>query len=464
MARRFLSSLHSRRLYGKHRRQKEKNMIKVAHGSVWFKPEVESRILELMKFQSSALRSAYQAIVKHKLKFNDVKNYVKKNYMKDLNQRYIADACCSANLYAANENVCFGGKKNWQDMIAGNISKAEWQSIRNSQLYSRGDRTKSGNPNIRIIGDKILVNDPSGRGKWLEGKVYIPEKFDLDFKCYSVRLLHKKGKLRIVLSWTEEDIILPVQEGAIGIDCNPDGVAMVDVDRTGNLLEHRYIKKQRIQFASNNKRDYDTGLLAKEVVQYAYDKKKPIVLEKLEFKKGKKSFKKYNRMKSNFIYRKMLNAIKQRAAKIGVPIVEIQPAFTSVLGQLKYQKMYSLNRHTSAGLVIARRGLNLKEREDFKVTPNLKKKDKLNLEGRRISIASTVKAYSWLRKSFLKPKQSVLTGLSLAVGLKPTIEDDMGEIPMGENSTTTGRGALILNNQQDSERSPSILDRFVQDQ
>ena len=383
--------------------------------------------------------------------------------MSSLNQRYIADACCSANLYATNEGVCFGGKENWKELVDGNLSKEEWQSIRNSQLYSQGDRTKSGNPNIRIVGEKILVNDPSGRGKWLEGKVYIPEKFNPDFKCYSVRLLVKKGKFRIVLSWTEEDVVLPVQEGAIGVDCNPDGVAVVDVDKTGNLLEHRYIKKQRIQFASDNKRDYDTGLLAKEVVQYAYDKRKPIVLEKLEFKKkGKKSYKKFSRMKSNFIYRKMLNAIKQRAVKIGVPVVEIQPAFTSILGQLKYQKMYSLNRHTSAGLVISRRGLGLKEREDFKVTPDLKKKEHLNLEGRQCAIASTVKAYSWLKESFLKPKQSVLTGLSLAVGLKPTIEDDMGEIPMGESQPIIGRLGLILNNQQDSERSPSVLGKFVQ--
>ena len=438
-------------------------MVRVAHGSVWFKPEVEARILELMKFQSSALRSAYQAITKHKLKFNDVKNYVKKNYMKDcLNQRYIADACCSAKLYATNKGVCFGGKKNWQELTAGNLPKNEWQSIRNSQLYSQGDRTKSGNPNIRIVGDKILVNDPAGRGKWLEGKVYIPEKFNPDFKCYSVRLLHKKGKFRVVLSWTEESIQLPVREGAVGIDCNPDGVAIVDVDKNGNLLEHRYIRKQRMQFASDNKRDYDTGLLAKEVVQYAYDKKKPIVLEKLEFKKkGKKSYKKFNRMKSNFIYRKILNAIKQRAVKIGVPVIEVSPAFTSVLGCLKYKKMYSLSRHTSAGLVIARRGLGLLERESFTVEPSKTKKNTLKLEARDVSIALTCKAFSWMRESFLCSKPSAFTGLSLELGLKPSIEDNMGEIPMGESTDTTGLCGLI-NNKQEYERTPLSLGRFVQ--
>ncbi len=422
-------------------------MIKVAHGSAWFKPDVESRILELMKLQSSALRSGYQAIVKHKLKGNAVKNYVKRNYMTELNQRFISDACSMATLYAANQEVCFGGKKNWKEMVAGNISKEEWQAIRNSQLYSQGDRTKSGNPNIRISGNKILVNDPSGRGRWLEGKVYIPSKFDPDFKCYSVRLIHKDSKFRVVLSWQEEEIHIPVDVGAIGIDCNPDGVALVDVNKDGNLLAHRYIRKQRIQFASDNKRDYDTGALAKEVVQYAFDKRKRIVLEKLNFKKGRKSFRKFNRMRSNFIYRKLLNAIRQRAIKIGVPVIEVEPAFTSMLGQLKYQEMYSLNRHTSAALVIARRGLGMLERKDFKVTSNPKKNGHLNLEGRQCTIASTVKAYSWMEESFLYPKQSTLTASSLAVGSRPTIDDSMGEIPMGESSTITGRGSVILNNQ-----------------
>lgn len=66
------------------------------------------------------------------------------------------------------------------------------------------------------------------------------------------------------------------------------------------------------------------------------------------------------------------------------------------------------------------------------------------------------------RVVFLRPKQSVLTGLSLAVGLKPTTDDDIGEFPMGESCLTTGRTGLILNNQQKYERTPSELGRFVQ--
>lgn len=428
-------------------------MIRTAHGEAWFSPDGRDRVLELMKFQCSAMRSAYQASTKHKLKDNDVVLYVKKNYMKDLNQRYIKDAYSMSKLFSVNEGVHFGGKENWEKVKSGEMSREEWQSIRNSQLYSTGDKTKSGNPNIRVREDRILINDPSSRGKWIEGKLFLPEKFNPDYRCYSVRLLCRGGKFKVVILWEETTETILVREGSVGVDCNPDGVAVSELKGDGNLISHRYIKKQRIQFASENKRDYDVRELAKEVVDYAIEKSKPIVIEKLKFRKGKKSYKKFNRMKSNFLYRKVLDSIKSRAMKLGVPIVEVNPAFTSVLGKLKYKKMYSLNSHSSAAMVIGRRGMEMKEREDFAVSPSPKKKGYLNLEGRGCSIALTDKAFSWIGDGFLKPKPSTLTGSVLAAGSRPVICTSVGETPTGESCPTTGRTRLI-NYQSGDERHP----------
>lgn len=58
----------------------------VAHGTVWFPEPITARVLDLMKAQSSAARSAYQAAHKHGLKGNAVKQYVKRNFMNSLNQ------------------------------------------------------------------------------------------------------------------------------------------------------------------------------------------------------------------------------------------------------------------------------------------------------------------------------------------------------------------------------------------
>jgi len=50
-----------------------------------------------------------------------------------------------------------------------------------------------------------------------------------------------------------------------------------------------------------------------------------------------------------------------------VPIVKVKPAFTSIIGILKYQHMYGISSHESAGYVIARRGLGFSHEKIPKV-------------------------------------------------------------------------------------------------
>ena len=123
---------------------------------------------------------------------------------------------------------------------------------------------------------------------------------------------------------------------------------------------------------------------------------KGLVLEDLKFNNKKPArSKKFNRMRHNFIYAQLLQAIERRALKDEVEIKKINPAFTSIAGILKYQDMYSLNRHTAAALVIARRGMGIMEKIRVRRTPGENKK--LNLAGRCFKIALTEKAYSYFK-------------------------------------------------------------------
>jgi IS605 OrfB family transposase len=428
----------------------------VVHGEVWFNNEDAEIINRMVRNFSSAVRSGYQAKHKHKLKGNDITKYIKNNYMRLLNQRYINDAVMVSGMIN-QDNALFGGKRNWKKLQTKTITKQEWLNSRNNQLYSRGDVTKKGNPNMRIVGNELWVNDPSAIGKWVKGKLYLQKNVDLS--CYDVRLIKKdNNKFSVTVSYENEiaDMSFNDKNGVIGIDTNPDGIAVVETDYNGNLLSHQYIKKERIQFAEEGKRDNDIRLLAKEVVIIAKSKNKPIVIEQLNFKQ-RKSYKKFNRIKSNFLYRKIIEAIQSRAIKDGVAVKEVHSAFTSILGQLKYQKMYSLNRHTSAGLVIGRRGLGIKEKQTFIVKDKTDKKeksdkDKLNLEGRDLSIDMTRKAWSWLQEGFLKTKSATLTG-SCLVPPKEAYSTSIGETPMGEPTTTTGRCGINKIN-QDAEGHP----------
>lgn len=103
-------------------------------------------------------------------------------------------------------------------------------------------------------------------------------------------------------------------------------------------------------------------------------------------------------MRHNFIYAQLLQTIERRAIKDGVEVRKINPAFTSIIGILKYHDQYLLNRHTAAALVIARRGLGICEKIRVKLEPL--KKDLLNLAGRDRSIALTKKAYSYFKNLY----------------------------------------------------------------
>ena len=350
------------------------------------------------------MRYAYQRIHKDGLNGNDVVKASKPLYMTKLNQRYIQDAVLKAK-GIDKEHVIFGGKKTWGKLLTGLITKQEWHTLRDSELYSRGDVTKQGNPNIRVIrtpeGYKLRVGLPGAR-QFLMFTLYIPEKFqeefDVNSECYDVRLKYRDNKFYAFIGITIPDTqpYYKFEFGAIGIDTNPDGLAVVDVGSDGNLLEHFYLHADRLQFARFEKRKNDIEELAVKIVDYAISKEKGIVIEDLKFnnKKPSKS-RKFNRMKHNFIYASLLQAIERRAINYRVEVKKINPAFTSKVGILKYQEQYSLNRHTAAALVIARRGMGIMETLRVRLEPGENKK--LNLAGRGFKIALTVKAYSYLK-------------------------------------------------------------------
>ena len=370
----------------------------------------QEALKQLMRDWSSCVRYAYQRIHRDSLTGNALKTACKPLYMKKLNQRYIADAVLKAQTIK-KDHVIFGGRKRWRDLLSGLLPKKEWQEARDSELYSRGDRTKKGNPNIRILntseGYKLRVGLPGPR-EFLLFDLYIPEGrknhkknykelLDLYVDCYDVRINNKSGKFQVSIGLDVPDVkpIYLCSNGVFGIDTNPDGLAVVELGPDGNLLNHEYLSAERLQFARHDKRKNDIEALALQVVNKAILSNKGIVIEDLKFNNGKKGSRKFNRMRHNFIYSQLLLSIERRATKDGVEIRKINPAFTSIAGILKYQEQYSLNRHTAAALVIGRRGLGIMEKVKVKV--ELGENKKLNLAGRGFKIALTVKAYAYFR-------------------------------------------------------------------
>ena len=70
----------------------------------------------------------------------------------------------------------------------------------------------------------------------------------------------------------------------------------------------------------------------------------------------------YSRMLSSFAYGKVKAYFISRGYRKGVEVHQVNPAFSSVIGRVKFMERYGLSVHQAAALVLARRLLGCSER------------------------------------------------------------------------------------------------------
>jgi IS605 OrfB family transposase len=153
--------------------------------------------------------------------------------------------------------------------------------------------------------------------------------------------------------------------GRIGVDINSNHLSLVETDRFGNPI-HKETIPVNLYGKDSNQSKAIIGDACKKIVELAGKTKKPIVLEKLNFRQKKISLResspRYARMLSSFAYSNILTQIKSRGHKQGIEIQEVNPAYTSIIGRVKFSKRYGLSTHHAAALVIARRNLRFSEK------------------------------------------------------------------------------------------------------
>lgn len=361
-------------------------MIQVIHGEIW--NEDFAQLNELIKSFQSCVRFCYNRFHKEQFKFNDVRKVAKSKYP-ILNTRQVSDAVVQGQALKTrhkDRKIIFGGRKNWEEYKAKNITKQEWTNQRDKQIYLRGDKTQKGNLNARLVGDTLRVT--TGTRQWVSYKLFVSEKFQNDLKvllksekAYNIRLVRKDDQhFRVIIDFQMEEtlIYIKLNNGSVGVDINPDRIAVANVSKDGNLIEAKSFINNRILYGSRDKRDYDLGCLVKQVIQYAKEKNKGIVFEDLKFKKDFKPYeRKWNRKKSNFVWKRFVELLERKCIEHGIEYKKVNPAFTSIIGKYKYRPRYKLTIHESAAYVIGRRGLGFNEKLSFYGCPKSRVKSKV---------------------------------------------------------------------------------------
>lgn len=67
-------------------------------------------------------------------------------------------------------------------------------------------------------------------------------------------------------------------------------------------------------------------------------------------------------MLSSFVYSKFKEMLVAKSSLEVIEVIQVNPFATSMMGQINYMKRYRLSSHGSAAVMIARRGLKLKEK------------------------------------------------------------------------------------------------------
>ena len=298
--------------------------------------------------------------------------------------------------------VIFGTRQRWlerfkslDDPVAEHKRQQVWQDAwdesRNGRLSARGDRTKQGNPLLRIHEgpdqwilevslDELKPGQPDAKTRRYEKlaiPLYVARKVSQktgqvngrDYEGllrrmlasgdpYQVEILRRQGRYQVRI--TVEEVPAPIQtdagHGWVGVDTNSTFVALCHIHPDGNPHAFATLGDPRLYDVRATQRDALVGRLAVETVQWAKERGAGLVIENLKFIHDQDVSAKFNRVTHQFNYRALLRAVERQALREGVALRKVHPAYTSQIGRFKYQPQYGISVHHAAALVIGRRG------------------------------------------------------------------------------------------------------------
>jgi IS605 OrfB family transposase len=357
-------------------------------------------VLDLMRRFSSAMKYAYQRLLEGE-KRKDLKKQLSELF--NINTRYSDDAILLAQSTISSckerkqnpKKLIFGSRKVFKQLNKNHLTgkkrkqlKAKWKESRQGNLYSRGDKSKQGNLNLRFeqindelylrinIGDrqyvyaKVIRDVKREKDKWIEFMFMLENaRLTGEWFPYSVRLKVKNGKIYAFISIEEKlpSVKIKKDNGIIGIDVNayPFHLALSFASKDGNLEKYQRINLNELLNVNSEKRQYLEWQIAHEIIKIAKEEKKAIAIENLnKLPKGKRGdgFTKLRRRLQKWSYKRLLEKIEVLARRNAVELIKVNPAYTSVIGKLKYSPQYNIDKDIAGAFVIARRGLGFKER------------------------------------------------------------------------------------------------------
>ena len=362
-------------------KSKERNINRIKEQIQKKTKKAQSRLKRLSKVKHPTLKDKNTALgLNSKIK----KIQALKKQLEQLEFSSRLHICLgSRKLFNAQYHLQENGYSNHEQWLI------DWQKKRGGRFFCIGKSTKGGGTMIKIHhvendDFKAVVTLPrfmeKDYGKTLEIPFQVTEcrrrrKSSLLYaleqqKPITVQIFrreHKKDRWYIHLTTyvSEVPTTTSMNNGCIGVDFNRDSVEWAYVLVDGNIK-----KKGKLPFSwkgfSSGQRQVMMRNLVVKLTKEAFSYQCPIVIESLDFSKKKASMSEasssYNSMLSNLSTAMFREALVSRCQRYGIGLIRVNPAFTSVIGMIKFMPRYGLNSGTAAAMTIARRAMSYSER------------------------------------------------------------------------------------------------------
>ena len=322
-------------------------------------------------------------------------------------------AALEADIAQGRVRLCFGLKRLWRNQRHleqnGYVNHqewlADWQDARSGEFFVLGSRDETSGCQLcvaSVAGDGTLTlrlrlpDCLAGQhGKYLTiqgvrfayGHEQVLAALDSNVEYARYRREHgekaaRASELGQAISYrfkrdrkgwrvfaTTDMMDVPVvtdkRRGAVGVDLNADHLAVCETDASGN-----YVNTFSVPLVTYGKSQHQAEAIIGDavagVVDYAREAGKPIVMERLDFRQKKATLEgeshRYIRMLSGFCYGKVKACFISRGHREGAEVRQVNPAFSSVIGRVKFMERYGLSVHQAAALALARRLLGCSER------------------------------------------------------------------------------------------------------
>jgi IS605 OrfB family transposase len=362
------------------------------------KKEDKEKLIKLMRKQSSAIRVAYNML--KELEREEAKNPHAQIYHRlrqlfpELPTKYIDSAIYKAKQYPTDKPVVFGSKRLFEKLCKNHLTgklrerlKKQWKELRQGTLISIGSKSDKGNRltrfedlngqlylritigNREFIYAKVLREPSNSKDKWITFMAMLLESWQTqNYFAYTVELKLRDGEIygNVSFEIPTPEAKYAKENGVIAIDTNasPIHLAIAEVSKTGELLSYQTISLHHLLGLSQNSKDHQEWILAHQIVDLAIQKGKAIAIENLKkLKRGKRGDGKATLRKRlhQWNAKKFLQKLNRVAMLRGVEVIEVNPAYTSIIGMLKYAPQLNIDKDIAGAYVIGRRALGFKE-------------------------------------------------------------------------------------------------------